>query len=412
MTLKEKLVNLLRQSEKYTKTDMLYLVKGVFWLNIGKILILIASFSIMVAFANFVSKETYGTYQYIISVVSILAIFSLPGIDTALVKSIVKKKEGTLKLSVKEKIKFSLIGSVILFGVAIWYFIKGNLSLSLPFLIAATFFPFQETFKIFPVFWQAKKDFYKKSKYSFLSSLFVALTIIPVIYYTKNVFYLILAFFLSHTFFDGIFLLKTLRQTKNEEQDKKAISFGKHLTMMSSIASVAYQLDKVILWKFLGPAQVAIYSFAYLPIIKIQELFPVFVLALPKLSEKNIKKIKQGLLEKCFKLILLIVPLVIISILIAPYFYKIVFPQYTESVFYFQILMLLILFVPFQIFGSSLVAKMEKKALYITNTTIPFLRIVLFIILVPFLGIWGIVISILISEFLRCLMYLYSFLKI
>lgn len=412
MTIKEKLINLLHQSEKYTKTDMPYLIKGGFWLNIGKIATFITSFSIMVAFANFISQEAYGTYQYIISIVSLLAIFSLPGIDTALVRSIVHKKEGTLKLSIKEKMKFSLVGSVILFGVAVWYFVKGNFNLSLPFLVAAALFSFNQTFKIFPVFWQAKKDFYKKSKYSFLSSLFVALTIIPVIYYTENVFYLILAFFLSHTLFEGIFLLKTLKQVKNKDEDKKAISFGKHLTVMSSIASVAYQADKIILWKFLGPVQVAVYSFAHLLYIRIEELFPVSILALPKLSEKNIKSIKKELLEKTFKLILLIVPLVIIGVIIAPYFYRIAFPQYMESVFYFQVLIFLLLLAPFQILSSSLIVEMRKKALYITNTIIPFLKIALFIILVPFWGILGIVISILIAEFLRCLMYLYFFLKI
>ena len=70
--IKEKIYNLLRWSEKYTKTDMVYLAHGGFWLSFGQIISSLSSFLLAIAFANLLPKETYGNYKYILSIASIL----------------------------------------------------------------------------------------------------------------------------------------------------------------------------------------------------------------------------------------------------------------------------------------------------------------------------------------------------
>ena len=65
--IKEKIYKLLRKSEKWTHTDMIYLAKGGFWLTLGQIISSVSSFALAVAFANFLPKEVYGNYKYIIS---------------------------------------------------------------------------------------------------------------------------------------------------------------------------------------------------------------------------------------------------------------------------------------------------------------------------------------------------------
>ena len=65
--IKEYLFSLLRLSEKYFKTDMVYLAKSGFWINLSYIAGSVFSLVSSIAFAYFVSKETYGIYKYIIS---------------------------------------------------------------------------------------------------------------------------------------------------------------------------------------------------------------------------------------------------------------------------------------------------------------------------------------------------------
>jgi len=79
---------------------------------------------------------------------------------------------------------------------------------------------------------------------------------------------------------------------------------------------------------------------------------------------------------------------------------------------YFSNKFLVIFLVPFQLIESSLIVALKKKALYITSISTSCLKLVLFLILVPFWGIWGIVAAILIAEVLRSLLALYFFLKI
>ncbi len=63
-TLRAKICNFLRWSEKYIKTDMIYLVKGGFWLTLGQIISSVSSLLLVIAFANLLPKETYGIYKY------------------------------------------------------------------------------------------------------------------------------------------------------------------------------------------------------------------------------------------------------------------------------------------------------------------------------------------------------------
>ena len=57
--------------------DIYYFARGGFWLSSGFILAGIIQFLIVIAFTHLTGKEFYGQYNFIISVLSILAIFTL-----------------------------------------------------------------------------------------------------------------------------------------------------------------------------------------------------------------------------------------------------------------------------------------------------------------------------------------------
>lgn len=412
--MKERLKKILKWSEKYTKTDMTYVAKGGFWLTVNKAGLLLASFITMLAFGNWLPQEAFGTYQYIMSATVIAGIFSLEGINTAIVKSMSRGKEGTFWAGTKERFMWSLVGSLGLLIGAGWYFFQGNPLLAGGFLIASLLMPGERIFEMFQDFWNGRKDFKKRTQYTLLSVFLSLLILVPTIYFTNNVLIILLAYFGSHVLFEGGFYLKTLRKTKNDEVDKSAIPFGKNLTVMSGLSKIASHLDKVIVWHFLGPVQVAIYSFAILPINKIKGLIPVIPLALPKLGEKKIdEERKRGVWDKFLKLFLIFVPMAAVLAVIAPFIYEIFFPQYTESVIYFQSLTLLVAIGgPLSLLNSTLISEMKTRSLYIIRTASPLIKIALFISLIPFYGIWGMVFAILVSEIFQGGFLLYFFRKI
>ena len=412
MALKQKIINLLRWSQKYTETDMVYLAKNSFWWIFGNSWALLLSLLTMVAFSHWVSKEVFGSYQYVLSVVSVIAIFTIPGIDTALIRAIAKRREGMLLLCAKEKFKWSLVGTFVSLSISFWYFVHHNSILGISFFIASLFFFFPRIGNLFDAFWTGKKRFDIGNKYLTIINLLEAVILIPVIIFTKNLILIILAYFVSRSLFRMFFLWLTIKQTKNKQTDKETLSFGKHLTLMQSIGLFANQLDKIILWQFLGPSMLAIYAFAQLPLDKAKAAIPISQLALPKLSEKNIKEIKRSILKKFYKLFFFSALLTAAFILTAPFIYKILFPKYQASVPYFQGLSLTLIFLPFSILGTSLIANMRQKELYFNAIIIPIFKISLFLILIPLYGIWGIVAALLISQTLGSSLTFYFFKKI
>lgn len=412
MKIKQKIYNFLKWSERYTGTDMIYLFKGGSWLIFGKVVEIFAGLGIMVAFANLVSKEVFGTYQYILSIAAIISIFSLPGIDTALTRTIAKGNEKMLIPCFKEKVKWGSIGGLISLFVAFWYFFQQNPELGFSFLIVALFLPFINAFLIYLSFWQGKKRFDIQNKYYIFYNLLAAFLLILAIILTKNLIWIVLGYFLSFTLAGAIFYKLTIIKITDGEKDKETISFGKHLTLMGTAATLSAYIDKIILWKLLGPIAVAVYAFAERPVSKIQGLIPISSLALPKLSQKNIREIKKELFKKFLKLFLVSVLAVLAYILFCPYFYKIFFPAYLDSIPYSQFLALILIFSPFILLSTSFLAEMKKKELYILNFATPILKIVLLLILIPFLGIRGIICSVLASQALNGILTLYFFKKI
>jgi len=407
--MKNKAIRFLRWTERFTETDMLYAVKGTFWIIFGKAILALISFAKMMAFGRWAGQEVYGTYSFIISMLAILSIFSLPGMETSLVKAFAKKRDGTLKLATKERLKFSLIGSLASLCIFFWYFSKGNSELSLAFLIISLLLPFKESLDLFSPFWTGKKDFKKRSIYTIVPTLVSTLAVAVTIYLGQSPALIVLSFMLSLSLVNLLFLALTLNQKENDETDPESIRFGKDLTVVSAISMLANNVDKIILWKFFGPIQLAIYSFAQTPIQQIQGAIPIKDLALPKVGSQDVSQIKDGLIKKFKKLFFVSVPAGIGAIALAPLFYKILLPQYVDSIAYFQVFSIVIILSPFILLESALLAEMKKREIYIMQISVPLIRILLFLLLIPFLAIWGVVLAIIISQIINGVLSYYFF---
>jgi O-antigen/teichoic acid export membrane protein len=175
---------------------------------------------------------------------------------------------------------------------------------------------------------------------------------------------------------------------------------------------VASQLDKILLWHFLGAAPLAIYFIAVTPPLKIKDAFKTIgELALPKFSQRSKQELKRSISKKTFKLFLLIVPIVVFYIILAPLIYKILFPQYLDSVIYSQVFIISLLLFPRILLDTSLTAQMRKKDLYLVRTLSPIIQILLLLILLPLYGIWGAIFAILITQISNFGLLLFLFKK-
>lgn len=398
--MRQKIYNLLRWSEKHFKTDMVYLAKGGFWLTLRHIISFFSSFLLTIAFANLLPKETFGVYKYVLSVCGILTIPTLGGINTAVIQAVARGYEGSLILALKTKIRWGMLGSLASLILAGYYYFQGNTTLAISFLIVAVFLPIMDSFAIYDSLLQGRKLFRISTRYGIISQIISVISLIGAIFFIKNLFLILLAYFAPWTILRFIFLKITLKKFQlNEQKDPQTISYGKHLSLMSILPAISQQIDKIFLFHYLGPAQLAIYSFAIAIPSQIKNpIKNLQVLILPKFSEKQTKEINKGIFDKSIRLFAFLSIITLAYILAAPFIFKVFFPNYIEAVFYSQIFSVsipfLIVILPF----SLLQAKLAKRELYQFNISKSIFQIIILFVLIYYLGIMGAIIAKILAE--------------
>lgn len=401
----------MRYSQKYTKTDMVYLAKGGFWLNLGQGIASVAGLGLAVAFANLLNPETYGTFKFVISFTAILSIPCLQGMNQAVVRAVSRGKEGVLLPALKTKIKWGIFGGLGALLLAGYYFYNDNSVLGISFLIMAGFIPFFSNLNIWVHYLNGKKNFKALAKYQAGARIAVVAVIVAALFFTQNLFILLFVHFASNTLIKTAILFLTLKKfPPNSEHDPPSIGYGKHLSLMGILGPISNQIDKILIFHFLGPIQVAVYTFSLRPIKELKKpLGSLNKLTLPKLSQRDPEELKRSIPAKMLKMLAVLIPVTGLYILIAPYFYQLLFPQYIEATAYSQVFALSLLFFPKMLMGQSLTAHARKKQLYILNISTPALKIILLVSLLPFFGIWGAMIAMLATELFNTILLLFLF---
>lgn len=410
--IKQIIYDLLRKSQKYTGTDNVYLAKGGFWLTLGQVVSVLSTFLLAIAFANLLSPENYGQYKYILSLLGILQIFSLVGMKKAVTQAVARGLEESFYSGFKTKLKWSICGSLVAIGLSAYYLLRGNQLLSVPLLLIAVFMPLMEASRIYVGFLGGKRLFSIQTKYGIINQIISATTIVITLFLTKNIFWLIAVYLVSHTITNYCFYLITkMKFRPNQKKDNDTINYGKHLSLMGIISQGATYLDKIILFHFVGSVQLAVYSFAILAPEELKNILGnISTLALPKLASRSKEEIKANIMKKFWQLTLLTVLLTILYVIAAPFLFKIFFPQYLKSIIFSQVFVLSFVSVPITLLGTAFEAKMMKGKLYLIKIA-PFVRIVLYLLLIPIFGIWGLIWAIIGAEIFKSVLVLFLFRK-
>ncbi len=391
---------------------MVYAARGGFWLVIAKGVALSTSLLLAISMANLISPEVFGSYKFVLSATGIFGAFTLTGASTAMIQSVARGYEGAFRVCTREYLKWS-IGSVgIALAAAGYYFINGNNVLALSFLIVAIGNPILVSSSFFSQFISAKKDFKTGSIFDSIADVVPVISLIAATFLTKNPSLLIATYFFSGIAVNIILREETLRKFRpNDRIDPETSSYARHLSAMGIIGKIGENIDKILVYHYLGAASLAVYAFAQTPIAQLKLLNDIPAqLAFPKLSERSLPELQKTLPRKIFMLMGIILVIVCTYIFAAPFLFSLLFPKYVEGVIFTQVLALSLVFAPGSLFSAALTAHMKRKELYISQSVLPLIKIGLFIVLLPLFGIWGAVITILTSQCIMFLLYGYLFL--
>lgn len=410
--LRQKAYNLLRWSEQYTKTDMIYLAKGGFWLMLGQIVASVSTFLLAIAFANLLPKEAYGAYKYILALAGTLGIFTLTGMGTAVTQTVARGFERVFMPAVYEKIRWGFIGTLVSLSGALYYYLNDNITLAIGLVIIGIFMPFMEAFGLYDSLWQGKKRFDLSTKYFVIGQLISVAASVGVLLLTENILILTLTYFGSWTILRAVFLKTAHRDLKitNKESGEviETLSYGRHLSLMGVIGIVANYADRILVFQYIGAAEAAIYAIAIAIPEQIKGMFKnVGNLALPKFSNRDKGEALKSIREKELKMGVVIVIIIGIYILVAPLIFQYVFPQYQEAVHLSQIFSISIIASLSVIPMSFLQSQKRKEELYIINTTTSIIQIILLFGGIYLYGLMGIILARVASRLINLSIYIW-----
>ncbi len=418
--MQKQILKILRWSEKYTGTDMVYLAGNGSWILLAQGVASVSAFVVTVLLTNLLPKEIFGQYRFILSVIPILAIFTLPGIGAALTRSIARSADTNLHIIVKTKIKFGLLGSLSALLCALYYFYKDNELLAYAFLVSSVFIPFFETFFIYSFYYKGLQNFKTPAIYESVSRILQTLIMIAAVLLTKDIIALIAAFFIGQIVTRFFFYFRTLRsetyltnlifKNKNEIEDD-TIEYGKKLSVIGIAGTIANNMDKLLVWHFLGAEALAVYVAAFaIPSQLIRIFGYMATLVEAKFASRHWNSQETILfITKLIKIAVVMVVPVILYILLAPTIFKIIFPKYMDAVYVTQVLALLIPLAPI---NTLIIANLRAQKHTLHILLIAILNISIFAITFLYtyatFGIMGAAIAYLITQIFVIVFWLIS----
>lgn len=381
------------------------------WLLIKRSVSSLSVFILTVALANILSKESYGDYKYIISAVSILSIFTLYGLNTALTQAVARGMEGSYKKIVRVKMQWGLIGSVIGFLASAYYFFSGDLIISASFAVVSIFIPLFETFLLYDFYLQGKRKFKESARFSIISHIIVSSLVLVFLLLTKNIIIILLSYFTAWTLVRYIFFRLTLiNKDENFSEDPQSISQGKRLSLAGSVTVLATYADRLILFNFLGPLMVAVYSVSVLFQDQINNFSRIIQeLGLPYFSSQTSREIEIDL--KMILLLSLLIGLILalLLILLIPAIFTFLFPEYVEAIFPAQLISLTsIVILPRMILEAAVRSKLTILPRYILYrlSLLSLVSLIVMFIAVLTYGLMGAIFASIFYSFARTLLSL------
>lgn len=396
------------------KLDLKYFLHGGFWIVTSIIINILGGILLSAFYARVWPTDVYGQFAFLTSAIGFLSLTTFPAMSQMVIQGVAEGKEGIYIQAVKISVRWSVIGSFLLFSGSIYFFLRDNSILALATFIGALFFPLLSFNGLYGSYLNGKKQFKKSAIYnsiSFISSI-IATTIVLLTY--PSIPLVIFASIGVPAFVNLIFTYKTWLSIKNHSFDPKLITLGKHLSV-SQIATIgADHLDKFLVPLMLGFNNNAIYAFATIIPLQLHSFLKTFTsLSLPKIAEADDRQIKRDLLGKVIQLEVILALLVITTIIFTPLAFDLLYPTYKESAsFLSQLFSLSLLYFPTNILSLSFVRKREFKYIYYINIIYLASTTMVLITLIPLYGLLGAVIGKIITRAIYSLTQIYFFKKI
>lgn len=378
------------------KLNPKFLIENSFWINLEWGISRLIKILFNIFIVRYVSVKMYGDYNYVLSLLGLLALLSLSGFQSAVLREIARKNLKVFIKWVELGVKFSYIGSATFLILAfLKYFSQPFLSVSL--LLCAVFFP--------PLYKYLKWDtllfglmrFKKRALYTFFKNMATYLPLaIVVLFFRDNIVAIIFAYLALNLMTDFLIYHRSTHEVKFSGYSNEWVKSGANLSISSGLAVVYSYADKIILFHLMGSEPLAIYAVATyisenLKIVTSNNIRMYF----PKIWSKEDQRVLDKLSK--VKLLLFLYPLAIFigTYLLTPFIIELFYGgKYASSVRFGQIYAIILPLHFFYLLIFSWYVKIQKEShIAISSVLSAAATLLAYFILVPIYGILGAVLG-------------------
>lgn len=400
--LKQRIEGLLLRLQPILRTDMLYAARGGFWLSAGSMATSFAAFLLAILLVNVMPKEAYGTYKYILSLVGVFSAFTLSGMVEAVSRSVARGHEAAARLALPRVLPWNAMAGALAVAAAAYYQSAGDSALAAGFLLVAAVVPLNATFSLYAGFLKGKKAFARLTKYGAARAFLPTVAVAAALPFTRQALPLA-AVYLGATAAGtlGAWWLTRKRYPMHGEGDPAMMPFGLHLSFMNVLGVLATSIDKVVIFHYLGAADVALYSIAQAMPEQIDSVVSnVRHLAMPKFAAQDPRATIKALPRKVFLYMAMLLAVVGAYALVAKPFFSLLFPTYLEAVpFSIGLAFAFAATAPGQLPLAYLTAHGAVKERYFLGPIFSGVWIVLMVLFCRSYGLWGLVAAKLVVKF-------------
>ncbi len=207
------------------------------------------------------SNAQFGQYQFILSCMALLAVLALPGLNNAIMQSVARGFPGVYRRAVPRAVLGGLIGSAVLLGFALYHRAAGTAELAGGFFLAAVLFPPAYGLEQWKALRSGTEDFAGILRLEGAGFVILAAIMIAAVRLKPGAVIVPLAVLLGVQASLNLCLtaLALRRIPRDAPSEAGTIRYGTRMTVYSSFNIVANQIDKLLIFAFLSPAALAVF---------------------------------------------------------------------------------------------------------------------------------------------------------
>jgi O-antigen/teichoic acid export membrane protein len=375
------------------------MIKDSFFMGIRFIIVSITALITNVILTRSLSVDDYGNYKLAFSIIGALALFSLPGLNTGVIKATAKNYPYFFKRAIRLSFIGSLLATIALLILSFTMYSHSVVKYIL--LYASALVPFMFAFNTWQSYYVGAKEF----RSFFWITLPISIVEICIIWtitsLTKNIVTIAIAVVIYTTATNLIISSNLLNKVSKSEIDrskeKEFTIYGFKMSAMGVLGVLSANIEKIILAAVASPNAVALYSVAWMvPKMLREGLRNILNVPSMRFASMNEKDNRLVLKKNLGYLLLIGFCLFLIAYLTLPFVIKLFFgTKYINSIFYSQLLLLTIIVVPANVLIVNVAAYQGSGNSYVKlNIGLSILGLILFFILIPIFKTYGIIISV------------------